>query len=145
MNAQDIIIPKKYEVKVADRSYMIGTLSLAQIIELSRWFVEILPYVKHSVLSAETNIEAFMNIVSVVNEEKAADLYCIFLKETDRKFVTDNVLENGALAISIVSTICDANDFGKLIENFIQTVATIKKTMPKDAKMLMASLPSSLK
>jgi hypothetical protein len=142
MNSQDIILPKTEEIQIADRSYKIGTLSLKQILDLSRWFVQIAPQIKESVMSADTNIGALLNIVQAVDEKDSVGLFCIFLKELDRKFVEDNVTGNGVIASQILRVICEANDFGKLLENFIQTVAMIKKTMPKDAKALMASLPS---
>ena len=129
MGDAEILVPEKELVKVGDRTYQIGELSIAQIIKLGRFVAKTIltsqdklnELAKHSEKS-ESNLDDALKILELIDEDKISELFSIILIEDDIEFLSENLTPTNVTEIAAI--ICEKN-----IELLKKNVKRIVKTI----------------
>nr|BDD45346.1 hypothetical protein 22 [Elusimicrobiota bacterium] len=120
MSELEILLNEKKEIKIADRVYKIGALSFRQLMALGKWFAEIANSAK-DIKWKETNLGDLLVLLTSTDEKDVAELFSIILKENDKQFIIENILDDFKICQRILEIVCEKNDFKRLYENFIKT------------------------
>ena len=118
-----------------DRTYLVGKLSLKQIILLTRFITktilaskEKLKKLGDNAQSNKTNTEDLLTIISLLEDKECYELFSILLNENDLTFLEKNLgLEDST---EIVAVICETNKFDRVKKNVfrIQKAFNLQKT-----------------
>lgn len=136
MDEQKILIPEKVEIKIYDKSYKVGALTLNQILKLGKLLATTL-FSSKSKLQAlsekakenRSNAEDLMSILDLLEEDDIASLFSIILKEDDKEFIKANLPFDKA--IEIIAVLCEYNKFDGVKKNFKKILDALQ-SVPKD-------------
>lgn len=130
MNDADVLITDKEKVKIGDREYSVGELSMRQLIKLSKFVAKIIFSSKDKLDelakdTAETtdNMQDVLKIIELIDEEKLPELFGIILKESDLDFLKDI---SPVQTSEILAILCEKNNFIQLKKNIQRIIAVIK-------------------
>jgi hypothetical protein len=109
----DVLIPEKEQVIIADRKYSIGELSLKQFLQISKFLARTvlssqkkLKELKERTAGSESNIDDIMTILDLLEEKDLYQFIGILLNENDTDFSAMESLLSGVItSIHILSTI----------------------------------------
>ena len=135
MKDSDILVPKVINIEVGDRNYEIGKLKLMQTIKITQLLAETiltsqekLAELKKASDGSTSNLQDFMSMLGMLEEQNVIKLFSILLNEPDLVFLKKNLeLENTS---EIVAIIFENNNIDILKKNYQR----ITKAMAKEKK-----------
>ncbi len=123
------LVPQFQEVRIKDKYYKVGELSLKQTIQLSREIIRIIVKFSKTDLKAleggKSNIEDLLSFFSFLNENEIARIIGIIIKEENIKFLEENLSLN--ISTEILAIVCEKNDFSAIVKNVQRMMAAIQK------------------
>lgn len=132
MEDQEILIPETKEVKIADRSYILSRLSLAQEFEIGKFFIRTVISSKEKLLiifektkDSTSEIADFITILDVLSIDDICKLFGIILKENDDAFLKANL--DSACIMLISADLVECNKYK--IESVKKNFQRIKKVL----------------
>lgn len=130
MNEQDILIPKKENIKIANRKYKLGAITLKQAILFGQFMVkniiskrEKFKEFTEKTKDSDSNEQDILTMLEVINPQDSYKLFSILLNENDLKFLEDNLgLDT---SIEIIAILCEYNNFEKVKKNFQRIIKVL--------------------
>ena len=117
------LINESVVVKIKDRKYVIGKLTLKQVLQLSKFLTKSLlanknkmDQLKDQTKKSSTNAEDILTIIDILDDLDVIRFFSIILKEPDQEWLEsalglDNTLE-------IITALCECNNFESIKKNF---------------------------
>ena len=127
MSNTEHIVPETVKFQVKEKIYEIGKLSYTQITLLSRFFVKVARMPKVDAPKENSNLADMLSLRESLDDDMNAELLGIYLKEKDNEFIKKEILADGILCAEIMTTVCEANDFGKMFGNFLRAMEASKR------------------
>lgn len=133
MGDQDILVPNKVEIKIHDRIYEVGTLTLNQIIKLGKLLGQVLMSSQEKLKQlaeqskeSKSNAQDLINILDLLNEKDTAKFFSIVLNEKDIEFLEKELLLD--TTFEIVAVLCEHNKFNRVKKNFQRINNALKQS-----------------
>lgn len=123
------LVPEFQEVKVKDKYYRIGELSLKQTIQLSREIIRVIAgFSKNNleeIKGGKSNLEDLLSFFGFLNEDEIARIIGLILKEENIKFLKENLSLN--VSTEILAIVCEKNNFSMIVKNVQRMMTAIQK------------------
>lgn len=130
-----VLTPDYEQIKIADRTYKIGELSLKQFLRVSKFLARTvlssqkkLQELKERTAGNDSNFGDVMTILDLLDEKDLFQFISIILNEGDITFIEKNV--GIVQATSIVAALCEYNSFDdikKNVQRIVKAVTTAKQ------------------
>lgn len=135
----DALLPDKIPIQIKGKKYLLGKLTIAQIIRLTKELVGIIVKMseqdKSALMKGNTNFDDILAFFGFINEEQLARVLGIVLREEDYTLLVGIELEELS---EMVLAFVKKNDIGKIWGN-VQQVAKIVISQMKKTSLLPAS------
>jgi hypothetical protein len=128
----EILLNETVEIKLKDRKYNIGKLTLKQVLQLSKFLTKALianknkmVQLKERSVGSSTNADDIMTILDILEENDVVRFFSIILKENDHSWLEENLgLEE---TIEIITALCECNNFESIKKNFQKLIGLLNQ------------------
>lgn len=119
MSDQDILVPNKADIKIQDRIYQVGALTLNQIFKLGKLLGKVLianqeklKHLAEATKDSKTNAQDLFNLLDLLEEEDTTKFFSIILKEKDLEFLGKELTLD--VTLEIIAVLCEYNKIDQL-------------------------------
>lgn len=125
------LMPEHSKVVVGKKSYEIGGLSIRQAVQLFKEVAKVTIRLGTADLSklqkGESNLEDLLTLFDFLSEDEVTRIIGILLDEEDELFLKKNL--SLQTITEILASVCERNDFGKILKNVQRMVGAVRKTI----------------
>ena len=115
---------------LAKKKYLIGKLSVMQVLKIIKYIINVSGKVKEvqkqfAGNKNTNNLQDILNVLEVLNDEQIAEVESILLNENDKNFVKNNL--DFEKLIELLAIVLENNDIKAILKNVKRLTTAIQK------------------